>query len=70
MVRTARNLGQDAESLATSDVPDPKQRGLEFFQRISALCADPNNSSQDSARLATSNFRPGPIVEVTDTFLT
>jgi hypothetical protein len=70
MVRTACNLGQDTESLAASGTRTPTSWGPEFFQRISALCANSNNSSQDSARLATSNFRPGPIVEVTDTFLT
>lgn len=68
-LRAACNLGQDDRKHLCLRYPG-RLRGPEFLLRIGYLKPDPKSKHQGAAvRLAMSSFKPGPIVEVTDTFL-
>jgi hypothetical protein len=63
----ACNLGQDVPSALRLPASGPDTQGPEFFKGTDRGRSD---DPYDAASVAGSIFRPGPIVEVTDTFLT
>jgi hypothetical protein len=66
--RATRNLGQDFRKSFRTPVPDPPERSRNSCVADRRRRSAENQDAGD--RLATSILRPGPMVEVIETFLT